>query len=259
MVDGATRRRVTLVVSMALSLLGCVLLLVHVKRVERDIVGGTQVSLLSLRQDVEAGRPLAEDLLVPHEVPQRYVDSRQVLAEDLPRILGVPLAIDLEANQTLAWTDLAITSRRDSALADRIPRGMRAISIHLSHQGPLGGLLQAGDRVDVLLTRPAPGSESRAVTAPIVQNVLVLAVGDSMNASVKAEKSHASRVVTVLVTVEQAGHLAHVKGDGRLSLVLRNKHDLEVDQGWRPTHDDDVLHLQTATQRAQRTLLERVD
>lgn len=257
--DESSRRRSILLASVGISLLGCALLVLHVKRIERDISGGKRVALLALRQDISAGEPITEDLLVPHEVPQRYVDSREVLAEDTPRILGVPAAIDLEANQTLAWTDLASTSRRDSALAERIPRGMRAISIEPSSRRPLGGLLRAGDRVDVLLTQSAIPSESGAVTVPVVQNVLVLAVGDRMDTAAAQDKASLAGLVTLLVTVEQAGFLAHARKDGDLSLVLRNQHDLEIDQRWQPTRNADVFQEKTRTQRARRTTLERVD
>jgi pilus assembly protein CpaB len=256
--DESPRRRSIFLASVGVSLLGCALLVLHVKRLERDIAGGEHVSLLALRQDVSAGQPIAEDLLIPHDVPRRYVDAREVLAEDMPRILGVPVAIDLEANQTLAWTDLVNTSRRDSALAERIPRGMRAISIEPTSRHPLGGLLRAGDRVDVLLTRSAISRESK-VTLPIVQNVLVLAVGDRMNATSAPEKARLAGLVTLLVTVEQAGFLAHARQDGELSLILRNQHDLEIDPRSQPTRDADLFQAKTGTQRMRRATLERVD
>lgn len=248
-----------LLASIAVALLGSVLLAAYVRQFQRTAVGGPPVALLALRKDVPAGEPIREDMLISHAVPETYVESRQVLASEKPRVVGVRTAVDLAANQTLAWTDLASTRRERSSLAERIPRGMRAMSIEQSSRKAFGELLRPGDRVDVLLSRMRPAPDARAVTIPLLQNVLVLAVGNNLGSSRPQSDRHRTDFVTLLLSVEQAGLLAHAKRDGDLSLTLRNERDLEVNETLPETDDSDVLVQERRARKQRRLLIERVD
>ena len=115
--------------SLSVAVLGFVLLSVYVRQFQREAIGGEPVELLAMRQDVAAGAPLTEQTLVVRTLPASYLEGRQVLASELPRVLGVRAAIGLEANQTLLWTDLATTSHDRSSFSSRIPKGMRAMSV----------------------------------------------------------------------------------------------------------------------------------
>ncbi|MDH3819189.1 MAG: hypothetical protein OES21_11270, partial [Myxococcales bacterium] len=115
--------------SLVVTVIGFVLLSIYVRQFQREASGGDPVALLAMRQDVAAGAPLTEQMLVVRTLPERYLEGRQVLASDLPRVLGVRASIGLEANQTLLWTDLATTSHDRSSFSSRIPKGMRAMSV----------------------------------------------------------------------------------------------------------------------------------
>ena len=127
--------------SLTVTVLGAILLWIYIRQFQINASGGTPVALLALRKDLAAGVALSEEMLVVHEVPESYVEARQVQASELPRILGVRTAIELKSNQTLAWTDLATTRRQQQSLSDRVPRGMRAIGIRRSSRGGFGELL----------------------------------------------------------------------------------------------------------------------
>jgi pilus assembly protein CpaB len=239
--------------------LGALLLGVYMRQFQLSASGGSPIALIALRKDIAAGEVLTEAMLIAHQVPESYVESRQIQAAELPRVLGVRAAIDLEANHTLAWTDLATTPREQQSLSNRVPRGMRAMSILRSGRGGFGKLLRPGDRVDVLLTRVKPGDDSRAVTVPLLQSVLVLAVGNNMRATYADATPDDDRVVTLLLTVDQASLLAHARRSGELSLTLRNEDDVEISNGLPETNDSDVLDLEKRARRQTRTFIERVD
>ena len=142
-----------LLASIAVAVLGGALLALYVRQFQHTAVGGTPVALLALRKNVPAGEPIRDEMLIAHTVPESYVESRQVLASEKPRILGVRTAIDLEANQTLAWTDLASTRRDRASLSTRIPPGLRAMSIEQSGRRAFGELLRSRtDFVTLLLS-----------------------------------------------------------------------------------------------------------
>jgi pilus assembly protein CpaB len=253
------RSRAAVLASLAAMAVGLLLFAVYVRQFQREARGGEPVELIALRRDLPAGSSITEQSLIVRTLPERYVENRQVLASDLPRVLGVRAAIDLEANQTLLWTDLATTSEHRGSLSNRIPKGMRAMTIARVGRRAFGELTQPGDRVDVLLTRSKPGTNGKLVTVPLLQNLLVLAVGSSF-----AEQEHGGRAVgadsvTLLVSIDQAGLLAQAKSGGTLNLVLRNADDLEINEGLAETDDTDVLEQEKRARHQRRLRIEKVD
>jgi len=251
--------RVAILASLVVAVIGFVLLSIYVRQFQREASGGDPVELLAMRQDVAAGAPLTEQTLVVRTLPERYLEARQVLASDLPRVLGVRASIGLEANQTLLWTDLATTSHDRSSFSSRIPKGMRAMSVAGMGRRAFGNLMRPGDRVDVLLTKAKTGSEARVVTVPLLQNILVLAVGSSFGATVEEDSPLRSDTVALLVTIDQASLMAQARRDGVLSFVLRNEDDLEINEGLAETDDSDVLEQEKRARRQRRLRIERVD
>ena len=251
--------RVAMLASLVVAVVGFVLLSIYVRQFQREASGGDPVELLAMRQDVAAGAPLTEQTLVVRTLPERYLEARQVLASDLPRVLGVRASIGLEANQTLLWTDLATTSHDRSSFSSRIPKGMRAMSVAGMGRRAFGNLMRPGDRVDVLLTKARTGSEARVVTVPLLQNILVLAVGSSFGATVEEDSPLRSDTVALLVTIDQASLIAQARRDGALSFVLRNEDDLEINEGLAETDDSDVLEQEKRARRQRRLRIERVD
>jgi pilus assembly protein CpaB len=251
--------RVAMLASLVVAVIGFVLLSIYVRQFQREASGGDPVELLAMRQDVAAGAPLTEQMLVVRTLPERYLEGRQVLASDLPRVLGVRASIGLEANQTLLWTDLATTSHDRSSFSSRIPKGMRAMSVAGMGRRGFGNLMRPGDRVDVLLTKAKTGSEARVVTVPLLQNILVLAVGSSFGATVEEDSPLRSDTVALLVTIDQASLIAQARRDGALSFVLRNEDDLEINEALAETDDSDVLEQEKRARRQRRLRIERVD
>lgn len=251
--------RIPLLASIIVTLVGFVLLAVYVQRFQREARGGDLVELLAMRRDVAADQPLDEQALVVRTLPEMYVEERHVLASDLPRVLGVRAATDLKANQALLWTDVGSSDRGVSSLSSLIPKGMRAITVEHDARGELGELLLPGDRVDILLTKGKPGDGSGMVTVPLLQNLLVLAVGKSVRPIYDPVAAERASSVTLLVTIEQAGLLVHAKRGGELSLIVRNESDLEINEGLAETDDSDVLEMEKRERRQRRAIIERVD
>lgn len=248
-----------MLVSASVGSLGLVLLSVYVSRVHEQANGGPPVELLALRRDATVGEPITDDMLMVRTLPAAFLEDRHVLASDVEQVLGVRVGTPTMATQTLLWTDLATSSREGSSLAGRIPEGMRAIGVSRSDQNGFGGLLRPGDRVDVLLTRSALSEHARVITVPLLQNLLVLSVGQSVEPSSDFAPVGRPNDVSLLVSIDQAALLTQAQHGGSLRLVLRNENDLEIDLDLREVDDRDVFDQSEVAQRARPFVLERVD
>ncbi|MEM7436574.1 MAG: Flp pilus assembly protein CpaB [Myxococcota bacterium] len=250
--------RNALLVSAGVGLLGLILLAIYVQRFRQETSGGDPVDLLVLRRDAQIGEPITEDLLLVRALPEAYVEDRHVLASDAPRVLGVRIGARVKANQTLLWTDLNTAARLEASLSSNVPLGTRAMAVPWSEQNVFGGLLEPGDRVDVLLTRARSREDASIVTVPLLQNLLVLSVGSLLRPD-QATGTGRRGGVSLLVTIDQAALLAQAMEGGTLRLLLRNENDLEISAAAAETDDRDVLDQQKRTEGQRRVRLERVN
>ena len=159
---------------------GLVMLLLYMQRFEEEASGGPPVQVLVATRDIGLGEPLTAAMLASHPIPQSYVEDRHIPASEADRLIGVRVSSGVRANESILWTDLATTSEQGRDLSDLVRNGMRAVTIRADVAASFGGLLRAGDRVDVLLTAERRGAEGQAldhVTIPLLQNLLVLASG----------------------------------------------------------------------------------
>jgi pilus assembly protein CpaB len=109
---------------------------------------------------------------------------------------------------------------------------VRAMTIAVDEVNSLSGMLQPGDRIDLLLTvRPLPvqGQLQPEFTRTVIQDVPVLATGRQR--AQQAEDTPTSRsytAITVEVDPERAQKLVVAQRSGKLTAVLRHPNDREA-------------------------------
>ncbi|MEZ4286563.1 MAG: Flp pilus assembly protein CpaB [Polyangiales bacterium] len=244
--------RTALLAALIAAVLGLVLFFLYMRRYEAEVSGGERVNILVLTRDIALGEAVDRDAIATRAIPQAYYESRHIPQQHREDVIGVRASIPLKANDSLLWTDLAISRQiDDQGLAQLIRSGLRAMSISASNVS-FDGLLRPGDRVDVLLTQARPGSNQK-VTLPLLQNVLVYAVGGDSGMGNTSSNSRGKNVV-LAVTMAQAGLLAHAQLEGIIHLLLRNPDDLEVLADAPETVDSDVMQ---AAERAKRSRVVR--
>jgi pilus assembly protein CpaB len=113
-------------------------------------------------------------------------------------------------------------------LAPTIPVGMRAVTVRVNDVASVSGFVLPGMRVDVLVTGRPPTSEGD-MTSTVLQNMLVLSAGTTIQADARGQAIQAP-TVTLLATPEQSETLTLAGNEGRLQLVLRNSSDQSVEQ-----------------------------
>jgi beta-lactamase regulating signal transducer with metallopeptidase domain len=101
-----------------------------------------------------------------------------------------------------------------------IPDGMRAISVRANISGRASDRLLPGARVDVIRTGPLPDNSKIVVSRIILENIQVLRV-EQMDVQIRDGQRENIRVVTLLVTPEQAQKLI-LAGTNKIQLAVRN-------------------------------------
>lgn len=246
--------RTALIAGFAVAIVGVGLFALYMRRFENEATGGEPVEVLMITSDLSIGEPLTAQKLGTRGIPQAYLEDRHVLARDQERVLGIRVSNGLRANQSLLWTDLATTSSERRDLSTLLREGMRAMTVRTGQTSAFGGLLRAGDRVDVLLTATRPGTESERVTIPLLQNVLVLAVGADTGGPDQSDREEAAaerrgRDVSLAVTLDQATMLSHARDRGVIQLVLRNPDDVGIIEGVPETTDTDLIEAEVRRTR----------
>jgi len=216
----------------------------YLERLEAEAAGGPKVALLIASEDIPLGARLTDKVLGVRDVPQAYVDSRQVRAGDSSKVVGARVSSALRANEAVLWSDVAASTGPTRVLSSLVEQGMRAVVID-SRAGEFGGLLRPGDRVDVLFTDGSKGERDTGATVTLLQNLMVLSVNGSIAKAgdVARQGFGNGGGVTLAASVEQAQILTQARERGRLSLTLRNPDDIGLVQGVAETTGKDLASL----------------
>lgn len=170
--------------------------------------------------DLTIGTPLtADDLTVTHWPTN---DLPAGTAMDKEALIGRPLIYPVFKGEPILTSKLALEGS-GAGLSAVIDEGMRAVSIRVDEVVAVAGFVVAGTHVDVMLTgNPGSGEEQRTQT--ILENVQVLAAGQSIQPDAEGKPQRVN-VVTFLCTPEDAAKVILAASEGRIQLVLRNAVD----------------------------------
>jgi len=113
-------------------------------------------------------------------------------------------------------------------LAPIIPVGQRAVTVRVNEMVGVAGFVLPGLRVDVLVTGKPPESTGTMMTSTVLQNILVLSAGQTIQPDQRGNAINAP-TVTLLVNPDQAETLTLAGNEGRIQLVLRNGSDQNIE------------------------------
>ena len=223
--------RRALIVSLAMALLGTALMFAYLRKFEREMSGGEPVELLMALRPIERGKMITEDMLTTRSVPLAYVEDRAIKAVERSKVLGLQASVAVFPQQTLMWTDLAITTE-DRDLSSLIQPGKRAVAVRAATgaDDTRGNqLIRPGDYVDVIATFRADLENSDQSSAVLLQRILVLAVGSETqnvanDAKTRDSSSH-DKQLTLSLSLPEAQLLSLALERGRLSVAVRPPSD----------------------------------
>ena len=135
-------------------------------------------------------------------------------------VIGRGVITPVKVNEPLLEGKLAARGA-GGGLPTIITDGMRALSVRVDEVIAVAGFVIPGTRVDVLLTKNVRGEN---ITRAILQNVVVLAAGQSIQTDAEG-KPQTVAVITVLLSPEHAEMLTLAANDGRIQMTLRHALD----------------------------------
>jgi pilus assembly protein CpaB len=207
------------------------------------LASGGLAALLAMRYLQQKATPLAaQPVKANMVVAARPLPVGTVLSEEHVRTLawtGGPLPIgyigspaevvgrglmgNLQENEPLLESKLA-PKGAGGGLPIIISEGKRGLTMRVNEVSGVSGFVTPNTRVDVLLTMEDRNSAGEPATRIIMQDMRVLAAGQSIQPD-KEGKPQPVPVVTFLVTPEQAETLALASQQGNIQLALRNQLD----------------------------------
>ena len=108
-----------------------------------------------------------------------------------------------------------------------IPNGMRAISVPVDEVSDIAGFVLPHSRVDLLVSATNSQNGNQPFSKIVLQNVEVLAVAQEIE-NANADKPEVVRVVTLLVTPDQAERVTLASHEGPLRMAMRNYEDNKI-------------------------------
>lgn len=230
--------KIVLIAAIIFGVLAFVMTRVYLKsEVEKLYEGAKKVSVMVARSDLAQGTVLRSDNMAIKEVFESSLDPKVFRATQRNILIGSVLQYPLKKGEPIDWVDVGRNLNELQGLASTIRSGMRAISISVSNETSVSGLVRPNDNVDILGTfnfmdETNPG-EMKTVTFTVLQDVTILATGQE-TARAELQLTGGRRrsnysTVTISVFPEEAELLAFAMNvKGTLTLSLRNPDDVSV-------------------------------
>jgi pilus assembly protein CpaB len=186
------------------------------------------VELVVAKADLPAGALVDVDSMAVRQMPAEFAPGGAISPDRFDQVAGLRLLQPMRSGEPLL--PALIDPVRESVFSSRIRHGIRAMTIQVDEVNSVSGMLQPGDRIDLLFTVRPPavaGTVAREeVTVPLVQDLAILATGHQVSPSDDpAALGRRFTSITVEVDPEQAQRLIVAQRSGRLTAMLRNPDD----------------------------------
>lgn len=198
-------------------------------QIQKDLV-----SVIVAKSDISPGAVIEAKDLEMKSVPTKALQPN--VAVSLERVIGMMTVVPIAKGEQILLSKLT-TAERVTSLATATPTGKRAITISVDSISSLGGMIRAGDYVDVIGVLPLPMTvEGKQVlqqsVIPLFQNVFVLAIGTQLAGPLVPSRREPPRepspLITLALSPQEASLIAFVAELGKIRLILRSPTDSQI-------------------------------
>jgi pilus assembly protein CpaB len=190
------------------------------------------IELVVARHELRRNDIVSAETMAVRSLPKAFAPGGAVLPARFDSVLGSRLMSAMKAGEPLLSGNL--TAVESTAISSRIRPGVRAMTVAVDEVNSLSGMLQPGDRIDIILSARIPGAagvSTSEVTRTVMQDVPVLATGRQSRPGVAGEEFSGGRPftsITVEVDPVRAQRLVVAQRSGKLTAVLRNPGDRDA-------------------------------
>ena len=218
--------------------------------------------VLAAARDLPIGTLLEEGDVIelglePETVRSAHIPLDELNPDEIP--YGHVVRKEIDSGAPLTWSAL-VGPRQRGFLAAVLNPGTRAITIRLGPGTRHSGLVDPGDRVDVVLTAASQSNNGQlsVVARTILEDVRVLAIdrwigSDAPGSPAQGVEVQRSEIVTATLEVlpEQTGLLALGEHEGELALAVRPLAAADVETNQAETVNlHDLLSAPSTSQQA---------
>ena len=170
--------------------------------------------------DLPAGVRLSVEHLAVRSFPTELAASDSLAPDSLSMLEGRQLKTPLRAGD--AVLPLHTATQRGLPFSARLGEGRRAITMPIDAINSASGLLEPGDLIDLYVSFD---HQRRRITAPLLQGVLVLATGTSIDGEAHHDGALGYSTVTLDTAPEDAIKLVAARQSGSITALLRRADD----------------------------------
>jgi len=198
---------------------------VMAKRPAPEVVGAETTPIYVALTDVAMGDPLTLQMVKLEEWPKDKVQPGAL--SDIEDVEGRRCRVKIFAGEPILEPKLLAKGETQTNATDLIPKGYRVVAVRVDPVSSASGLIQAGDRVDLLVHVKKNPNEGIAadMTRTFMQNVKVFSIDDNFQRREEGESSIAVKTILLLVTPEECELVMFATKLGELQLVMRSASD----------------------------------
>ena len=191
------------------------------KRIKQQYGGGALIKVVIAAKPLDTGTPLAAGDLTLMDWPSNApLEGAFNKPEDVTgRVVMYPIAFKEPIRDGLLAAPGATVG-----LTAKIPDGMRAVAVVTNELNNVSGFLFPGSHVDVLVSFRPEADNKEPMTITVLQNVQVLSTGEKLQPDPNGKPQNV-KVVTVLLSPDDAEKLLLASNQGTVQFVLRNASD----------------------------------
>jgi pilus assembly protein CpaB len=180
------------------------------------------------KRDLGRGDVASADTMATRQVPVDYLSATAITPERFEQYAGARLTTAMRAGEPLLSG--ALEGVDVSTFSAKVRDGIRAVTVTVDEVNSISGMLQPGDRIDLLLSIRMPGVAAagplaQEVTRPLMQDLRVLATGRRVRPGQDESAAPGFTAITVEVDPNQAQKLVVAQRIGKLTAMLRNPRD----------------------------------
>lgn len=186
------------------------------------------LQIVVAKASLPAGASITADSVAVREIPRTWAHSGAITPDQYSRAESLALAYPAAAGEPILWAQLE--GRRAPTFSARLQSGQRAVTVPVDEISSLSGMVEPGDRIDIVVSAR---NETRSFTFTLLQNVQVLATGSVADPEAPETQGlpRSYTTITLDTSPEDAKRVIAAREVGRVTALLRAPGDLAAVSG----------------------------